>query len=658
MRILRLGVVCAVPLLLIACGGSSKSGGGSSSPSPQPPATAPVSGMVSKGPVAGAQINIYRQNNDGSRGSQVAGPIVTAEDGHWNAQIPETIPRPLLVVSSGGRYVDEATGAEVDAGTLNSFLPEDAETVAVTPLTDLLVQVAHERMADGATAEAGIAAGKSTLASVLTVNFDPLAVVPADPANPGSANPQQVAYAAVLGGLSKLAQNVAPGVDSFDVVKALVSDMTDGKIDGQAGGSAVTVGADQLLTITEGTDTLTGAINEFTSENENFPAVEIHTATFTIGDEPVSIDVLSGGSVTYTFTPQDGYIPVVNASPEECAGELVGNTYTTSPMTGNCSFGVSYALAQYTVATQASEGGAIAPEDQLITHGESVSFEINPDVGYHIASVEGCDGELEENSNIFTTGAITAACTVTANFAINTYTITAEAGDGGTVSPAQQSVNHGGTASVTASPQAGFEVHKIGGSCNAEPNGNTYTIANVTADCSMQITFAPSSYAITANVNGEGGSIAPGVSEALYGGSVSFTLTPDVGHEIATVNGCGGVLQGNTYTVNNITAACNVTASFTPIMLSITASAGPNGSISPLTSQVAYGSTATFNVSPAAGYQIASVSGCGGSLNGHAFTTGEITAACSISATFVEDEAPPAGGAVWNQFNWDEATWQ
>ncbi len=46
------------------------------------------------------------------------------------------------------------------------------------------------------------------------------------------------------------------------------------------------------------------------------------------------------------------------------------------------------------------------------------------------------------------------------------------------------------------------------------------------------------------------------------------------------------------------------------------------------------GATAQFTVTPNSGYQIASVTGCGGNLSGTTYTTGAITGNCTVSATF------------------------
>ncbi len=85
----------------------------------------------------------------------------------------------------------------------------------------------------------------------------------------------------------------------------------------------------------------------------------------------------------------------------------------------------------------------------------------------------------------------------------------------------------------------------------------------------------------------------------------------------------------------------------------MTATAGPGGGISPPWVNVLSGETAAFTLTPDPGYSIASVSGCSGSLVGDSYTTGAITAPCTVSATFSQNSYlitpmanPPAGGTV------------
>ena len=66
----------------------------------------------------------------------------------------------------------------------------------------------------------------------------------------------------------------------------------------------------------------------------------------------------------------------------------------------------------------------------------------------------------------------------------------------------------------------------------------------------------------------------------------------------------------------------------------VNAVAGAGGSINPPSQTVSHGQSATFTLSPSAGFQIESVSGCDGLLSDNIYVTGAITEACVVSAEF------------------------
>jgi hypothetical protein len=130
------------------------------------------------------------------------------------------------------------------------------------------------------------------------------------------------------------------------------------------------------------------------------------------------------------------------------------------------------------------------------------------------------------------------------------------------------------------------------------------------------------------------GSITPSApTTANWGASLTFTITPDNGYQIGSATGCDGTLSGTTFTTGPVTADCTVNAAFIKIW-SITAVAGANGSIDPSGVVItAQGSTASFTVTPDAGYRIDSVSGCNGTLSGGTLVTGPIISDCAVNAT-------------------------
>lgn len=136
---------------------------------------------------------------------------------------------------------------------------------------------------------------------------------------------------------------------------------------------------------------------------------------------------------------------------------------------------------------------------------------------------------------------------------------------------------------------------------------------------------------------GPHGSISPSTPQTVgTGQTVTFTLAADTGYHVGSVTGCGGTLNESTYTTAPVTGDCTVTASFDVNSYTVMPAPGENGSIAPSSPQaVTHGQTASFTVTPNTGYHIAGVSGCGGTLNGLAYTTGPITENCTVSATFV-----------------------
>ena len=292
-------------------------------------------------------------------------------------------------------------------------------------------------------------------------------------------------------------------------------------------------------------------------------------------------------------------------------------------------------LSPHNVTPSSSGNGSISPATvQVVPDGATTAFTLIPSTGYHIDSVTGtCGGSL--NGSTFTTQAIIADCTVIANFAINTYTLTYTAGANGTISgTSPQTVNYGanGTA-VTASPNTGYHFVQWSDSSTANPR----TDSNVTADLSVTASFAINTYTVTATASANG-TIAPPTQSVNYGATASFAVTPSTGYT-ASVSGDTCTVthgSGTTWTTNAITANCGVTASFTLNTYTVTASAGANGTITPPTQSVNYGATASFAVTPSTGYT-ASVSGDTCTVthgSGTTWTSNPITANCAVTASF------------------------
>jgi hypothetical protein len=176
--------------------------------------------------------------------------------------------------------------------------------------------------------------------------------------------------------------------------------------------------------------------------------------------------------------------------------------------------------------------------------------------GLHDVTITNPDGQ-----------SVTATGCVNVIPAVVTHTVTPSADANGSIAPSTpQTVNDGATASFTLTPNAGFQIGPVGGTCGGSLAGNVFTTSAVLADCTVQATFTPLviTHTVTPSVSGGNGTIAPSTPQTIVdGNTTAFTLTPDSGFHIDTVGGtCGGSLSGSVFTTNAVIADCTVVASF------------------------------------------------------------------------------------------------
>jgi hypothetical protein len=230
------------------------------------------------------------------------------------------------------------------------------------------------------------------------------------------------------------------------------------------------------------------------------------------------------------------------------------------------------------------------------------------------------------------------------------FNVTASAGANGSISPTSVSVNQDATTSFTLTPATNYSIASVTG-CGGTQSGSTYTTGAITADCAVIASFAINTYTVTTSAGANGNIDAGAVVD--YASMPSFTATPDTGYHLAGITGCGaGNLIGDTYTTAAIIADCLVTASFAINTYTVTTSADINGSVSPTSASVDHGASIDFTITPNQGYLIGSVTGCGGTLSANIYTTGGISGACTVSATFtmMTVDALFSSAPDWNDY--------
>lgn len=226
-----------------------------------------------------------------------------------------------------------------------------------------------------------------------------------------------------------------------------------------------------------------------------------------------------------------------------------------------------------------------------------------------------------------------------------TYDIVSSAGIGGVITPTGTAkVNKGSNKTYSITPNVGFKVSALKVDGTVVTAALSYTFSNVTANHSIEVTFASvPTYTINASV-GAGGSISPnGATTVSEGSNQTYTITGNSGYKVSQVT-VDGVSQGSitTYTFSDVKVNHTISATFvtTPVY-AITAVQSANGSITPAgVTSVNEGGSKTFTITPTANYKVSDVRVNGISVGAvTSYTIENVLANTTITAIFQEGPA-------------------
>jgi len=259
------------------------------------------------------------------------------------------------------------------------------------------------------------------------------------------------------------------------------------------------------------------------------------------------------------------------------------NTNNTNPTTNNFHFGGG-GLPSYTLTYMAGDNGTISgTTPQTVNYGsDGVAITATPNTGYYFVSWS--DGVLTAER---TDTNITSNLSLTATFAINSYTLTYTAGTHGTITgTSPQTINYGSDATtVTATPDTGYYFVSWSDGVLTAQRTDTNIIANksVTANFTNILTY-------TAGTHGTITGTSP--QTVNYGSNgTAVTAIPDTGYYF--VSWSDGVLTA-TRVDTNINNNLSVTANFAINSYTLTYAAATHGTITGTTPQtINYGSNGT-----------------------------------------------------------------
>jgi len=148
-------------------------------------------------------------------------------------------------------------------------------------------------------------------------------------------------------------------------------------------------------------------------------------------------------------------------------------------------------LAEYTITATSGSGGSITPSGSItVFEGDDQTFNITAETGYAIDDVL-VDGSSVGAVNSYTFNDVNDDHTISASFvSIPTYTITATAGSGGSISPAGSvSVSEGDDQTFTISPDSGYDIDDVLVDNISVGAVNSYTFSNVAENHSIEAFF-------------------------------------------------------------------------------------------------------------------------------------------------------------------------
>ncbi len=276
-----------------------------------------------------------------------------------------------------------------------------------------------------------------------------------------------------------------------------------------------------------------------------------------VGEVPVP----GGEDITFTFTPEEGYFVASVFIDGVWQGGL--DDYTFWVVTSNHTIAVDFDLKALGIDASAGLGGGIAPSGPItVYYGSSQSFEIISEEGYAIADVI-VDG--------ISVGAVTSYefTNVTTDHVISVYftglpfTITASAGEHGSMSPVGEvPVTGGEEITFTFTPDEGYFVASVFIDGVWHGGLDDYTFY-VTSNHTITVDFDLKALLIDASA-GPGGGLAP-MGEILlyYGSNQNFEVIPEAGYHVADVIVDGSSVGAVTsYEFTNVTTDHVISASF------------------------------------------------------------------------------------------------
>ncbi len=344
-------------------------------------------------------------------------------------------------------------------------------------------------------------------------------------------------------------------------------------------------------------------------------------------------------NLTLLATPSNGYSFV------DWTGDIVStNNPLNLTMDQRYSVTANFNLNMYDVTATAPVGGSISPTGtSWVTYSSNIVYSITPDSNYHITDVIVDSTSIGPTNSYTFVNVTNGGHTIDAVFGIDQYSL-AVSSSHGTVTPAPGVYTNAYgsvlTNSVTTPDTQGTTQYVCNGWAMAGNDpvsgaGNTMIMTH-TNNASLTWLWSTNYWGQWQVASGQG---QIDHSSGWYPAETNFSLLATPSNGYSFVNWSGDTNSASNPLPVTMGRAYSINANFAIDTYSITATAGPGGSISPSgTVVIAHGSNRTFSISADANYHVDNVTVDGtpiGPTNSYTFVN--VTNSHTITATFAVD---------------------
>ncbi|ALO16756.1 Immunoglobulin A1 protease precursor [Salinivirga cyanobacteriivorans] len=319
----------------------------------------------------------------------------------------------------------------------------------------------------------------------------------------------------------------------------------------------------------------------------NFAAIDY---TLTLNATPVAGGTVTGGgtfnmgdAASITATPETGYEFVNWTGDTDYIDDATAANATVTMPAGDVTLTANFAAIDYTLTLTANpaEGGTVTG-DGTYNLGDAASITATPEAGYEFVNWTGDTDYLDDATAASATVTMPAGdVTLTANFAAINYTLTLNAApvEGGTVT-GDGTYNVGDAASITATPEAGYEFVNWTGDTDYidDATAASATVTMPAGDVTLTANFAAIDYTLTLNAAPVEGGTVTGGGTYNVGDAASITATPESGYEFVNWTGDTDYIDDATAANATVTMPAGdvtLTANFAAIDYTLTLNATP-----------------------------------------------------------------------------------